>query len=298
MMDREAVRACYRGYIADVIGIVYNNFVHQVPKIKTIGLLRREKAALEKKLKNISYPEKAFLNQTVNNLYYLISKNSVVELRKINKQVNYQEFIKNRSEVVFEAIKGEIVNSGLSLKLINEGVRIHEEAGKREKIQELLADKEDYTPFCVCDVHSGCAKDHLEYQGKVYYKADWENYITDEEIRVKVRAYIKNHRLMSVEKVTKAPIYLIFRPNCRHELVDIPADEVLNSSVKKILVNHGLIRNNFVDKTEADRAWRGYLDKLELYRELWKVAPNEKLGKELNHTRKLYKKWLNLKKRG
>ena len=50
-MDREAVRACYRGYIADVIGIVYNNFVHQVPKIKTIGLLRREKAALERKLK-------------------------------------------------------------------------------------------------------------------------------------------------------------------------------------------------------------------------------------------------------
>ena len=67
--------------------------------------------------------------------------------------------------------------------------------------------------------------------------------------------------------------------------------------MRKILKDRGLIRARNTNKSDADRAKRSYLDRVELYRELWKVAPNRNLGDELNKTRKLYRKWLNLSKK-
>lgn len=292
----DRVRSLIRRYISDVTAIVYNNFVHQMPKMKVLALLNRELAALERDLGGLDPATKAFLRIQMHNIYYLVSKNSLVELRKVGKGVNYQEFIEKRSKVVFDAIESKLMESGMLTKAMNEAIRMHEFSIKEKKLAKLMGPSENYTPFVVCDVHDDCAKDHEAYQGKVYYKDGWDKYVEDPEVRARIKAYIRNHRCMSVNEVTRSKPYLIRRPYCRHELHEVSIDEVLSSSIKKILVSHNWIKSNFKNKSSVDRAWRSYLDQLEIYRDLWKVAPNPNLGKEMNRVRKLYKKWLNLKR--
>ena len=297
-MDYDRIRAAHRRFVADIIGIIYNNFVHQTPKVRVIGLLNRELAALERDLGGLEPVEKAFLRVSMRNFYYLVSKNSVVELRKVGKQVNYQEFIEKRSEIVFEAVKKNIINNDLMVKTMNEGVRMCEFAIKKEKIDDLLAPKDDYTPFVICDWHADCAKDHEGAQGKVYIKDGWEEYIEDDKVRARIIAYVRNKHVMKVSEITGKPVYLIYRPNCHHELHDVGIEEVLTSSAKRILTKHGWMYNSFKEKTYVDRWSRAYKERMQVYTELWKVAPNKNLAEEMNKTRKLYKKWMNLRKRG
>ena len=146
--------------------------------------------------------------------------------------------------------------------------------------------------FYLSSFHKDCAKDHEAFQGKIYVSESWEERCKPEEAD-KIRAYIKNHKCMTIEAVTNAPVYLMTRPNCRHFFISVGVEEVLHSSAKKILKKHNLIKpegkNSYVYSQ-----YRVYFERLKLLKQLRQECPCLILEKDIKETTKITKKWLSM----
>lgn len=113
--------------------------------------------------------------------------------------------------------------------------KILEKRERRNKIAMIKWSNRADNVFYLCSKHNECGEDHKGYQGKIYVNRYWRSIITDDEIRTKVAAYIKNHDTMSVQDVMNQKPYLITRPYCRHNMIAVPIDVVLNNGVKAII---------------------------------------------------------------
>lgn len=95
--------------------------------------------------------------------------------------------------------------------------------------------------FYICDSYADCAKDHADYQGKIYYNAD-------AKLNEAVESYIRANNIMSMQEVSGAPIYLTTRPNCRHNFHAISTDQVLGGkSASKIVEENGFSTGTYKD---------------------------------------------------
>lgn len=93
--------------------------------------------------------------------------------------------------------------------------------------------------FYMCSTHSNPAKDHAEWQGKIYVDRFWREALAYDDVRLKmVAAYIKNHDVKTVQEICGAPVYLLTRPYCKHFFISLDTNEVLGSSINKIKKNH------------------------------------------------------------
>ena len=89
--------------------------------------------------------------------------------------------------------------------------------------------------FYMSSIHSNPAKDHAEWQGKVYVDRYWKSVLEgDLEAQKRVAAYIRNHNTMTVQEVIGAPVYLITRPYCKHFFIKLDTDEVMGNGVKAV----------------------------------------------------------------
>lgn len=175
-------------------------------------------------------------------------------------------------EVVYQAIKKTFP---VLDKTCNGLVKDIEERNKREYLHGLLSTG----IFYLCSYHEDCAKDHVDYQGKIYVSTDWESRCTDKDTRYKIRSYIKNHNCMTVEEVCDSPVYMIRRPNCRHFFIRVSVEEVLHGSVKKLLVSHKMVRKKRRSNAADKR-------RLRLLKKLKRICPCDKLDKDIKRIRK------------
>lgn len=297
--NKDAARSVTNRFVADMTGIIYNGLVHNVPKNRILRTLRAEISWYETKLGGISPLAAHKLWLAAVKSYQDTAKTAYLSLRKIKDSVNYQEKIKMRSEGVFEAINKKVIETGILSSAGNFVINEKEYTGKRENISEMI-DKarsgDDYSPFYLSDSHKNCAKDHLEYESRVYYDENYEQFVTDPEKLAKIKAYIRNHNCMSVQEVTSYPILLCVRNNCKHIIAPVPTEEVLSSSVRKMQIRRKMIVST-VPVSQAESTSRAYYKRYMDYAELWKVAPNEKLAEKMKRTKQLYKKWARLAKR-
>ncbi len=88
--------------------------------------------------------------------------------------------------------------------------------------------------FYVTSYYGDCAKDHADYQGKIYYDKDWKANAPKDRAE-EIENYIASNKLMSVQEVTGAPVYLTSRPNCRHYFQAVDIDSVLGVKNEKDL---------------------------------------------------------------
>lgn len=91
--------------------------------------------------------------------------------------------------------------------------------------------------FYLCSYYGDCAKDHADFQGKIYFDADWRDNVDDEELKKEIEAYIYQNNLMSVQAVTTQDPWLTTRPNCRHYFQFVSIEDVLGVKTKKDLNN-------------------------------------------------------------
>lgn len=77
--------------------------------------------------------------------------------------------------------------------------------------------------FYICDYFGDCAKDHANYQGKIYYNEQ-------ANITPEIKKYIDSHGILSMQQVRDGEPYLTTRPNCRHNFHAIPTDEVIDGT--------------------------------------------------------------------
>ena len=87
--------------------------------------------------------------------------------------------------------------------------------------------------FYVAAFFGDCAKDHVDYQGKIYYDKNWRDIAPKDRID-EIEAYIKSNCEMSVQDVmTGKGNYLTTRPNCRHYFQYVDIDSVLGAKTEK-----------------------------------------------------------------
>ena len=86
--------------------------------------------------------------------------------------------------------------------------------------------------FYIAAYFGDCAKDHVEYQGKIYVDKNWESNAPKDRLE-EIRSYINSHDVKTVQEVMEAPAYFTTRPNCRHYFQYIDIDSVLGAKTKE-----------------------------------------------------------------
>lgn len=107
--------------------------------------------------------------------------------------------------------------------------------------------------FYIAAYFGDCAKDHVEYQGKIYVDKNWESNAPKDRLE-EIRSYINSHDVKTVQEVMEAPAYFTTRPNCRHYFQYIDIDSVLgaknNDDVNKLRDERNL---NFNGKYKPEK---------------------------------------------
>lgn len=286
----------------DVFGIISNGLLHHTPKQKILNQIRKEIQILsvqvgldENEIHSIwlkSYAQ-----------YLDVNKKTTVSLlrieRKFGKKEDYEQSLHQRRQVIYASIRARIQKNNL-IKDANQIMYMYEHRAKHDAlygpdgILELSrSDNRAYSPFFLCSSHPKPAKDHAAWEGKMYYDEDWEKYASASDAD-RIRAYIKNRKLRSVQWVTGEPVYLITRRNCKHYLMNIPLDEAMHGSPKALLKRHRMFMKDEEPVSKEIRAYREYYNRLKVEEALYDLVPNEQLAKDIKKDKKLLEKWRKL----
>ncbi len=137
--------------------------------------------------------------------------------------------------------------------------------------------------FYVASSHRDSAKDHENWQGRIYVDRYWHNYDTDGRLG----KYIKENGIRTVQWVTGAPVYFITRPNCRHYFTTYTVDQILDG-------NYTIPHRKIGDKrlqTPREANLQYYEDRLRLYTTMYKKYQTDILKKQIQKTKLLIAKW-------
>ena len=143
--------------------------------------------------------------------------------------------------------------------------------------------------FYIAAYFGDCAKDHVEYQGKIYVDKNWESNAPKDRLE-EIRSYINSHDVKTVQEVMEPPARFTTRPNCRHYFQYIDIDSVLgaknNDDVNKLRAERNLNFNGKYkpEKYEAlqkqrlnERKIREYKAELFKAEQVLKLEPNDKV---------------------
>lgn len=158
--------------------------------------------------------------------------------------------------------------------------------------------------FYICSSHGDCAKDHAQYQGRLYYDENYTSMGFNEETLAKINSVITTRRLLGVNQVKNNDPWLTTRPNCRHYFEPVPLEDVIDKhlSTKKILNNQNMIKGKYdSDKYIAlqqqrynERRIRYFKSQKDNYEVLLSNATTEmkiKIQKRLDFTKQKIAEW-------
>lgn len=286
----------------DVFGIISNGLLHHTPKQKILNQIKKEILNLSVQI-GLSENEKHQIWLNCYADYLNVAKKTTLSLlrieRKFGKKEDYEQSLTQRRQVIYASIRAKIQNNDL-IKKANQLMYMYEHRAKHdalygpEGILEMSRSnsRASYSPFFLCSSHPKPAKDHADWEGKMYYDEDWEKFASDQD-KDRIRAYIQNRKLRSVQWVTGEPVYLITRRNCKHYLMNLPLDEVMHSSAKALLKKHKMYMKDEEPVSKEIRAYREYYNRLKVEEALHNLVPNEQLAKDIKKDKKLLDKWRN-----
>ncbi len=271
----------------DIIQAITQGIITHTPKAKVLQQLKKLVLSVAVQLQ-LSDREKYRLWLDAENEYDRISKLSYARIRKAKTPEAVQE-------TVYDVVRARIQRNDL----IKETNLLMWDYEFRTKHTEIYGDggllDSASSPFFLCSSHKDPAKDHKDWEGKMYYDEDWEkkNAYSEHE-KESIRAYIRNHRLVTVQKIAGGPVYLCTRRNCKHYFKNIPLSEALHASAKRLLTKHGMfMKESDKPASKEALAYREYYNRLKVEEALYTVIPNEKLKKDITKDKKLldrYKK--------
>ena len=285
MLGKSRIKSVIYGFEVRSTAIIGNGLTHSVPKQKVLKEIRRELVRLQK-YANLTSSETNELWQESYGRYMRVSKKVFSSLRRAENDLKiradtdleYDERLKNRKNTVYKELKGEHTKN----ELANE----YEYRGKREYLQNLT----NSGVFYLCSTHINPAKDHADWEGKVYIASDWRSRI-DADMHGKIEAYVRNHNVKTVEWVTGEPVYLITRPNCKHYFIEVSVEEVLGNSVRKLLKTHNMYMEDEKEMSYEEGQYKNYYERLKMLTYLNSMFDAENLDKDIKDTRALVNKW-------
>lgn len=190
--------------------------------------------------------------------------------------------------------------------------RMQEEAEKTAK--ELPPEREaEADVFYLCSWHGDCAKDHADYQGKLYYDRFWRHYIKDKKLKTEIQSFISDNGLRSMQWVTNKPVWLITRPNCRHYFARVSVNEAFSESVGTLLKDKGMrtaegakgdgqtirhpINKGWYNKENIEAIIAKYKERLAYHEALYKAKPTQSILNYIEKDKTLIRKWQGYLKR-
>lgn len=160
--------------------------------------------------------------------------------------------------------------------------------------------------FYLCSHHQDCAVDHLHYQARLYYDEDWENFVTDENLKKAIKIFIRQHNMASFQWVTHRPVWLITRPHCRHYFKALTVTEAMGQSINGLLLKNKMTHTIGQRPTQAiahstKKSWytkvniegiiEKYKDRLEFHKALYDVQKLDILKSAITKDKFLIQKW-------
>lgn len=186
------------------------------------------------------------INQTskeINNGLSFLENNAVKMYQKTLNNL----FLKVKSADVLKTELQKHINSGVELGVVYKDGKHYKfdsyyEMKARTDIQQDIgqnmvdAGNAAGVIFYIAAFFGDCAKDHVDYQGKIYVDKDWEANAPSDRVE-EIRSYINNNNIKTVQEIMDAPYYFTTRPNCRHYFQYVDIDSVLGAKTNKQVSN-------------------------------------------------------------
>ena len=166
-----------------------------------------------------------------------------------------------------------LFNNDNANKLINVELRVKQDDRKQKIREEYIQEQRNKNIyFYVASRHMDCAKDHLPYQGKLYY--DDALLKTDLE---ELKSYVKNRNMLSIQEIMTKPIWFITRPYCRHFFRAVQTGRVLHNNYSIPTRKTG----DYALQTEKGARLEYLKDRLAYLKELYSIHPTRKMKDEI-----------------
>lgn len=285
---------------ANILGIISNSLVHRTPKIATLKLVKAEIARISGRLR-LSRTETNKLWLESYAMYQQVSKKTFSTLRKIGykkqEEVGYKETVLRRQNATYNAVHKLVVYPGKLEKIKNELARSVEQREKHDTLFHPVTgqiNQNRASPFWICSSHANPAKDHAAHEGKLYYNQDWiDDPNQDPAAKARALRIIRSRKMISIQEVTGAPVYLVVRPNCKHFFIPVEINEVVGRSNKQLLKEHKGYMPDESPISYEKRCYRAYYDRLKVLQELRSITPCDELEKDVRNTHRLAVIWAN-----
>lgn len=220
---------------------------------------------------------------TINNKKMFVYMSKIAN--KTAKIVDRRQTKDYNADVIFPFFLHNHYNEG-ARKIINHELMEKAEKEKEKVIKNYINSSRDVGKYIyLASSHNDCAKDHIPYQGKMYY---------DDKAPSEIIKFCKSKGYRSIQWVMGSPAWFITRPNCRHFFKSLPLDVVKQYNVSE------LKRRYKTHRQEGDRdlatprkiVVEEYQDRLRMLRSMYKEHPTEHLRREIEKTDLLVKKHL------
>lgn len=294
MRNDKAMRRLLAKANAEMFSIAYKGAFGDIPTLRLARMLKNTALKYVGSAKYASYiGDKPYEKQS----YREVTEDNHLGLL-LFAYTTYLSFFKRLKKVVFsqnnEEMKAKMAfllvkkNKPYEKVRIEYGKKLNEIDYRGKKM--LIDDALKSGLFFLVSKHDDCAKDHEDYQGKIYVNENWRSMTKDPRVAM----YISTNRIRTFQWVTGKPVYMITRPYCRHYFREVSASEVLSNSVNALLNKHHMHEKEGergVSQTLPSRMAELYLERLDYLSEMYKVAPCEELQNYINKTVFLMHKW-------
>ena len=162
--------------------------------------------------------------------------------------------------------------------------------------------------FYLASSHKDSASDHKDYQGKIYVDENWRKLNISNELKEKIRNYVKSHYIRTIQWVMGRPVWFITRPNCRHYFKEVNAEEVISSTAGTLLnkyemktaigdrqylqtIKHAVNKEWYDDVRNAELLLDSYKERLSMHEGMYKESPSPLLKSAIQKDKMLIEKW-------
>lgn len=233
---------------------------------------------------NIHKIHKKLYEQTINTkpIFPIMAKIASKAYKTIDHRKSKEE---NGDILLLLFLKNDY--NGKTKRIINHNLMEKSEKEKDEIINGYIKESRDLGKWIyLASSHNDCAKDHLPYQGKLYF---------DDKAPNDVKEYCEKRGMKTIQWVMGDPVWFITRPNCRHFFKSLPIDAVKDYSIKELTRRYKTHRSEGDKSLSTPRkiAIEEYEDRLHMLQGMYNQKPTENLRRKIEKTKILLKKWKN-----
>ena len=286
----------------NLTGIIVNGLIHHTPKQKILGQIKKEISYISGQIRLNRVETNSLYIQSINQ-YNAVSKHTASKLRNIDKKFgkkeDYEINLKQRTSVLYNTVRKQYIQNNRLVQERNDVAYSVEHRLKHDAIYDvhdgLLADarsRATYSPFFLCSAHPHPAKDHRDWESKCFYDEDWKNYVEfNSTDYYRIESYIRNHKLYSLQYITGPDVYLGTRKNCKHYFKNIPLEDIMHNSRKKLITKYKMWMPDEKPASTQILTYRKYYERLKTLEMLEELIPNDELSTDIRKTRKVLQKW-------